>query len=166
MREEKVHEEIAGVFGNRLRVRVCGICVQDNEILLVNTRDATRPGDFWSPPGGGMHFGEPAHEALRREFREETGLEIAVGEFMFVHEFIGLPLHAIELFFRVEVVGGQLAKGRDPELRRQVIAEVSFYPFHEIRKYEPAALHNLFRHCSNVAELLALRGYYQNPADR
>ena len=159
-----MREEIVEVFGNRLRVRVCGICVKDNEILLVNTRNATRPGDFWSPPGGGMHFGEPAQETLRREFREETGLEIAVGEFMFVHEFIGLPLHAVELLFRVEVVGGQLTKGRDPELQQQVIAEVGFYPFHEIRRREPAALHNLFRHCDDLAELLDLRGYHQNPA--
>lgn len=161
-----MHDEIIETFGNRLRVRVCGICIQGDSLLLANTRDATRPGDFWSPPGGGMHFGEPAHETLRREFGEETGLEIAVGGFMFACEFIAPPLHVVELFFQVAVVGGQLAKGTDPELRRQVIAEVGFYPFHEIRQREPAALHSLFRHCGSLAELLALRGYYPDMAGR
>ena len=32
----------------------------------------------WSIPGGGLHYGERIEDAVRREVREETGLEIDI----------------------------------------------------------------------------------------
>ncbi len=154
-------EEVVRVFGNQLRVRVCGIGVQDDKILLVNLKNVTHNGDLWCPPGGGMHFGESAHETLKREFWEETGLETAAGELLFVNEFIGNSLHAVELFFQVEIVSGKLQKGHDPELQQQVLTDIGFFSFVEIRKHTPEQLHNLFRYCDSVDELLNMRGYYQ-----
>jgi ADP-ribose pyrophosphatase YjhB (NUDIX family) len=107
-----------------------------------------------------MQFGESAPEALRREFREETGLEVAVDDFLFVNEFIGPPLHAVELFFRVHVAGGRLRTGTDPEVDRQLITEVSYLDFAAVKSLRPTEAHNLFRACESLPELLALRGYY------
>ncbi len=154
-------EEIRNVFGHKLRVRVCGICVQDHTLLLVNLRNVTHQGDLWCPPGGGMQFGESAEATLRREFLEETGLEVEVGEMLFVNEFIGNALHAVELFFRVTVTGGILQKGHDPELQTQVLTEVGFFTFEQMQTYSPVELHNLFRYCHSIDELLAMRGYYK-----
>jgi len=154
-------EEVLRVFGNQLRVRVCGICVQDDRVLLVNLRNVTHTGDLWCPPGGGMHFGESAPETLKREFLEETGLYVEPGKFLFVNEFVGNSLHAVELFFEVKVTGGNLQKGQDPELRQQVLTDLGFFSFEEIRRYQPEELHNLFRFCNTIEELLHLRGYYQ-----
>jgi ADP-ribose pyrophosphatase YjhB (NUDIX family) len=154
-------EEVLRVFGNQLRVRVCGICIQEDKLLLVNLKNVTKGGDLWCPPGGGMHFGESAPETLKREFREETGLEIEVGEMLFVNEFIGNSLHAVELFFEVKIISGKLQKGHDPELEEQVLAEVAFLSFADVQKYKSIELHNLFRHCNTVEELKRLRGYYR-----
>jgi ADP-ribose pyrophosphatase YjhB (NUDIX family) len=112
-----------------------------------------------------VHFGEAAPEALRREFREETGLEVTVGDFLFVNEFIGPPLHAVELFFRVHVAGGRLRTGTDPEVARQLITGVSYLDFAAIKRLRPAEAHNLFRACASLPELLGMRGYYPFRAD-
>ena len=66
-----IHDRIVEAFGNKLRVRVCGICVDENKVLLINHHSLNEGGDFWAPPGGGMDFGKSAEcfvcngEALR-----------------------------------------------------------------------------------------------------
>lgn len=102
-------------FGNRLRLRVCGICLHESGILMVN-HQGLREGPFWAPPGGGMEYGVPAAANLEREFREETGLEVRTGRWMFATEFIQAPLHAVEFFFLVDRIGGSLRTGYDPEM--------------------------------------------------
>src|SRR5690554_3734995 len=106
-------DRINAIYGNNVRVRSCGICVKDDAILLVRHHGLGNKGTLWIPPGGGVELGERAIDALRREFREETGLNIEVGSFLFVNEFIESPLHAIELFFEVKVLNGTLISGID-----------------------------------------------------
>lgn len=46
----------------------------DNEVLLIRIKSPE--GDFfWVPPGGGIEPGETAEDALRREMKEELGLD-------------------------------------------------------------------------------------------
>ncbi len=53
------------------------IVVTEGNVLLLNT---THTGTY-SLPGGGIEIGETIEEALKREVREETGLEIEIIEF-------------------------------------------------------------------------------------
>ena len=114
------------LYGDRIRVRVCGVCIVEEKILLVNHKAIVGDKDVWLPPGGGIEEGETAEDALRREFLEETGLEIKVGKLLFTKEFIHAPLHAIELYFSVAIVSGILTKGLDPEMNtaNQLIEDV------------------------------------------
>jgi len=149
------------IFGNRLRLRVCGICVHNGQILLVNHLGLGQP-HFWAPPGGGVQTGEPAHTALIREFTEETGLTVEVRDFLFACEFIQMPLHAVELFFQVRIIEGNLAIGLDPELGdRQIIKEVRFFDDAQIRSTPLAHLHGIFKEVSNIAQIGHLRGYFK-----
>ena len=111
-----IKKRIVEHFGNRLRVRVCGICIEDQKVLLINHHSLNQNGDFWSPPGGGMDYSENAEECLKREFQEETGVEIEIEKFLFVHEYLSPPLHAIELFFLVKRISGEIELGYDPEM--------------------------------------------------
>jgi mutator protein MutT len=43
---------------------------------------------LWEFPGGSVEFGEPLADALRREMREEFGMEIEVGELLDVFDHI------------------------------------------------------------------------------
>ena len=113
-------------------------------------------GVLWVPPGGGLQFGETLPEALTREFKEETGLEIRVLEFLFLHEYLSLPLHAIELFFRVEQTGGSLRTGSDPELagQEQILKEVRLMSLPELQAVPPARLHRSVQDLNDFSQLL------------
>jgi 8-oxo-dGTP diphosphatase len=149
------------LYGERTRVRVCGLCIQDKRILLVNHAGLKR-GEFWAPPGGGSEFGENARDALKREFLEETGLQIQVGEFLFVCELVAPPLHAVELFFLVTQTGGMLQTGFDPESgTEQLIRDVRFFSFGELDDLPPGSLHGIFGKAPEKAQITTLRGYFK-----
>src|SRR5437868_8875182 len=129
-----MEKDVQKFYGNRLRIRACGICVKDDAILSINHRGVL-PHNFWSPPGGGIQFGERAGDCLTREFNEEVGLSIEAKKFLFACEFIQNPLHAIELFFEVFPLGDQIRVGSDPEQGSpSIISEVKFMTWSEIKK--------------------------------
>ncbi|MEZ0538648.1 NUDIX domain-containing protein [Fibrella arboris] len=152
-----VHE----VYGQRLRVRVCGLLREGDNLLMVKHWGVGTAGSLWSPPGGGVEFGEPASTALKREFLEETGLIIDATRLLFVNELIALPLHAIELFFDVQRVGGIIGRGIDPETNKeeQLILDVRFMPFEEIKELPANEVHHLFAGCQSLDEVFSLTGY-------
>ncbi|HEY5826058.1 MAG TPA: NUDIX hydrolase [Cyclobacteriaceae bacterium] len=151
-----VHE----FYGNRLRVRACGLCVVGNDLLLVNHRHLGNE-NFWAPPGGGIEFGEHIEQCLVREFREETGLEIEPKEFLFTTEFISPPLHAIEFFFRVEKISGTLKSGNDPEMKDQIIRDVQFISWSALKSLNPGSLHGIFKKVPEPSKIMGLRGYFK-----
>jgi 8-oxo-dGTP diphosphatase len=130
-------------YGNQLRVRVCGICVQEDKILLINHSGMNESGEFWSPPGGGLQFGETIEGCLKREFLEETNTEILVGKFLKVNEFLEPPLHAIELFYEVKIVAGEISVGFDPEMENQIIKDVKWLSFEEVKSFSNDKVANI-----------------------
>lgn len=156
--EEVVHH----TYGHKPRIRVCGVCLQGGKMLLVKHNGIGPKGYLWAPPGGGVEFGESMADTLIREFAEETNLEVKVGRFMFINEYIHAPLHAVELFFEVVVTGGLLQKGMDPEMPRhqQLIGEVRFIAISEILKDDPEYYHNMFRYIKKEEDIHQLQGYY------
>ncbi|WP_224996498.1 NUDIX domain-containing protein [Cesiribacter sp. SM1] len=156
-------KQVEKQYGHRLRLRVCGICIENEKLLLVHHKGVGPEGELWSPPGGGMEYGSTAPDNLKREFLEETGLVVAVEEQIFVHEYLEPPLHAFEIFYIVKVMGGTLYTGYDPESEReaQLIQHVSFISWEEIKQKPPAHLHQILKHSSSLQDLLCRRGYYK-----
>ena len=92
--------------------RVAGICVQDRKVLLQKpTNDNAH-----AFPGGHVEFGETNAETLIREFKEEIGADIRVGELKWVAEAFfpwggrGKPCHQICLYYMVEILSPQIPK--------------------------------------------------------
>jgi len=154
-------EKIIEKFGNKLRVRVCGILIEEGKILMIKHRSIGKNGMLWAPPGGGMQYGESAEKTIHREFEEETGLKINVDRYLFTHEFLNPPLHAIELFFEVSRLAGDLKRGYDPEMHKdeQIIAQVAFLDMDKIKEIDHDSLHYVLRLVKNLNELLSLDGY-------
>ena len=129
---------------------------------MIRHNSLGKKGYLLAPPGGGLHFAESAETCLIREFKEETGLDIEVKQFLFVHEFLEPPLHAVELFFEVEVTGGKLIKGTDPEMNEedQIIDQVLYMSLEDIEKERGEQLHNVLNLSKQPKDLLNLRGYF------
>lgn len=159
---DQIRDRIVEEFGNKLRIRVCGICFEEDRILLVNHQSLNENGDFWAPPGGGMDFGQSAEENLLREFVEETGLVVEIDRFGFVHEYLSPPLHAIELFFIVRPIGGALKLGSDPEMGHdeQILKSIDYISFRDIKKMKTGSYHQLFNYAEDHKDLLEMNGFY------
>lgn len=64
------------------RLAAYGIIVHEDKILLVNTKSTGN----WFFPGGAIELGERVEAALKREIKEETGIEITIKKFFKFHE--------------------------------------------------------------------------------
>jgi ADP-ribose pyrophosphatase YjhB (NUDIX family) len=70
-------------------LRVYGILLGENKSVLVSD-EYIRGGYYTKFPGGGLEFGEGTRDCLRREFREEMDLEIAVRDHLYTTDFFQL----------------------------------------------------------------------------
>jgi 8-oxo-dGTP diphosphatase len=87
----------------RHSVSVSGVIPDDHgRVLLIRRRD----NQHWEPPGGVLELDETIHDGLRREIREETGLDIEPDALTGVYK--NMPRGIIALVFRCKITGGHL----------------------------------------------------------
>ena len=87
----------------RHSVSVSAVIPDDHgRVLLIRRRD----NQHWEPPGGVLELAETIHDGLRREVREETGLDIEPGPLTGVYK--NMPRGIIALVFRCKITGGHL----------------------------------------------------------
>ncbi len=72
---------------NILNIRVAGIIIKDNRVLMVKNLRS----DYIYSLGGRLKFGESARQGVVREVYEETGVKMEIDRLGFIHEnfFIG-----------------------------------------------------------------------------
>jgi 8-oxo-dGTP diphosphatase len=85
------------------RIGVYALIFDDEgNVLLGHRRDI----DWWNLPGGGMEAGETVDEAICREVREETGLEVKVERIVGVYS--KPQKQEVVLTFRCRTISGTL----------------------------------------------------------
>lgn len=103
MQNAEIGAEALAGGSARFRVGVFALIFDDEgRVLLVHRNDI----DWWNLPGGGMELGETVDEAVQREVREETGLEVVVERLVGVYS--KPQKQEVVLTFRCRVVGGAL----------------------------------------------------------
>jgi 8-oxo-dGTP pyrophosphatase MutT (NUDIX family) len=97
----------------QFRPSVYGILIENGKVLL------SKQWDGYDFPGGGVELYETLEQALKREFIEETGLEIKIGEPVHCGSSFFVPKYSKKskgqywncplIYFLVERVGGELS---------------------------------------------------------
>ncbi len=88
---------------------------QGRVLLIRRAEGSTRPG-FWAVPAGYVDYGEDVREAARREMREETGLDVEVGDPLFVASNFHDPAKlTVGIWFAGRMIGGTLQAGDDAD---------------------------------------------------
>jgi 8-oxo-dGTP diphosphatase len=96
--------DLSSSVGNlaQFRIGVNALIFEEGRVLLAHRRDI----DWWNLPGGGMELGETVEEAICREVREETGLEIVVEYLVGVYS--KPQKQEVVLTFRCRIISGTL----------------------------------------------------------
>lgn len=90
-------------LGSRRYTVTAGAFIVDDSGRILLLEHVFRPDNGWGLPGGFLAKGEQPEEALRRELREEVGLEVDSVEQIFVR-----TLHRprqLEIYFRAKPLG-------------------------------------------------------------
>ena len=94
-----------------------GAVIIDRGALLLVRRGRGPGQGLWAVPGGKVRFGETQRQAVIREVREETGLEIEPDEVVWVGDSLGPgdppAWHFTLVDFAARVVGGDATAGDD-----------------------------------------------------
>jgi len=95
----------------RFRVAIYGVLIENGKVLLTDT--TVPSGIITNFPGGGLELGEAPLEAVAREFKEETDIEVAVDELLFCSQrFQQNPEYPDEqlmhIYYRVRRLSGEV----------------------------------------------------------
>ena len=90
-----------------IRPIVLGIAKKDNKILVSEGYDKVKNQEFYRCLGGGIEFLEKSEDALKREYKEELGIDIEVEDFCGIAENIftyeGKNAHEIILIYNIKI---------------------------------------------------------------
>ncbi|MCX7872738.1 MAG: (deoxy)nucleoside triphosphate pyrophosphohydrolase [Verrucomicrobiae bacterium] len=89
------------IDGGKPEVEVsAGLIFKNGRLLIAQRRKNDYMGGLWEFPGGKRNSDETFEECLRRELREELGVDVKVGELLWsmTHEYPELKVH-IRFFF-------------------------------------------------------------------
>ena len=127
--QEEILEKIAERKWIRINVR--SICLQDNQVLVQKPSDDANA--CYAFIGGELEFGDLMVERLKKEYKEEIGIEPHIVRYLFVVEnrFLinGKLVHGIEHYFQTKIEHIEV-KSKEPHLTHQ------WLPIERLEEYD------------------------------
>ena len=105
------------------------VIVQDDALLVMKRKNKPVMGEWWFP-GGRIRRGESFEEALRREIKEETGLDLVSFELLNVYCRVFAERHDITIAYLCHVKRGEVVLDGEH-------SEYAFFPLDDM----PVGLH-------------------------
>jgi mutator protein MutT len=115
-------------------VGVGAIIISEGKILIEKRKNEPSKGK-WSIPGGLVELGENIEQAVIREVKEETGLDVEAPHLIDIVDNISLDAkgkvkyHYVIIDYLVTVRGGLLKAASDAD-------ELKWVPFSEVEEYD------------------------------
>ena len=122
------------LYPNRPIVGVGAIIVHEGKILLEKRKSAPGKGK-WSVPGGLVELGESIEQAVIREVKEETGLEVEEPRLIDVADDVSLDekgtvkYHFVIVDYVINVMHGVPKAASDAE-------DLKWVPFSKVEEYD------------------------------
>ncbi len=93
---------------------VDAIIIKDNSIVLIKRKNDPFK-DKWALPGGFVEYGETVENAVVREAKEETGLDVRIEKLLGVYSGPDRDPrgHTVSVCFICRIVSGKLKSGTD-----------------------------------------------------
>jgi len=104
--------------------------VRAQRVLLVASRYPNHSRPLWNLPGGRQRPAELLTTAVRREVREETGLDARVGELLYVSESYDGTTQFTNFTFRIDAAG----EPKVPEADGDHVEEAAWVPIDHIEE--------------------------------
>lgn len=102
---------------------------QQQQILIARRRLEGLIGGLWEFPGGKVEVGETIEECIRREIREELGIEITVGQHLITIEHIYPHLQVTLTVHHCRHLSGVPQPLECEEIRWVTLAEIDQFQF-------------------------------------
>lgn len=96
------------------RISSRAIIFHDGKLILIHRKWKRK--EYWVTPGGGVEGDETLEEAVKREVREEIGIEIGVGKFVMELTRESKDRVSHQKFFLCEYVSGEIGSGTDAKM--------------------------------------------------
>ena len=109
-----------------------GILVENNELLIVKQRLSDSRN--WSLPGGRLERGETLEQGLKREFREETGLDTEIIKLLYLCDVESSSNTVMHITFLVKRIGGEITLPTN-EFDENPIQDVRFVSIKDLIGY-------------------------------
>jgi len=109
---------------------VAAVIERHGRYLITRRLDGTHLAGLWEFPGGKLLPGEKPEDALRRELKEELGVEAAVGEVMETVDWT-YPEKSVRLLFFRCALAGEPTPLEGQEMRWVASADLPSYSFPE-----------------------------------
>lgn len=113
-------------------IRVTGILIENNKILIVKQKLSELRA--WSLPGGRLERGETLEQGLKRELKEETGLDVQLEQLLYICDVNASDNTILHITFLISRTGGELTLPTN-EHDANPIRDVKFVSIDELTDY-------------------------------